>query len=100
MLERGERAKVSQAPERRVYTDDELAQVLAATTDRWRTLFQAADFTAGRESELLGWWWEDLDLDNLDTAAADFKFQVDRGGERVRLKTEESKSASRCHGPP
>lgn len=92
VLERGERAKVSQAPERRVYTDDELAQVLAATTDRWRTLFQAADFTAGRESELLGWWWEDLDLDNLDTAAADFKFQVDRDGERVRLKTEESKS--------
>ncbi|WP_027007876.1 site-specific integrase [Conexibacter woesei] len=30
--------------------------------------------------------------EHLDTAAADFKFQVDRDGERVRLKTEESKS--------
>jgi len=92
VLERGERARVSEAPERRVHTDDELAQVLAATTDRWRTLFKAASYTAGRESELLGWWWEDLDLDDFDTAGADFRYQVSRDGERVRPKTEESKS--------
>ena len=41
-------------------------------------------------SELLGLWWEDLDLRDLDAATIRFAFQVDRDGERVALKTEES----------
>ena len=91
-MEGGERPKVSETPERRIYTADELAQVLAASTEPWRTLFRLAGVVGGRESELLGLWWEDLDLSDLDAATIRFGFQLDRKGQRVELKTAESKA--------
>src|SRR3954466_16354458 len=91
-LETSERPKVSATPERRIYVDGELAQVLAAATEPWRTLFRLASVVGARESELLGLWWEDLELGDLDAAAITFGFQADRDGERVELKTEESRA--------
>lgn len=92
LLENGERPRLSDTPERRIYEPDELAQTLAAAWEPWTTLFRLANVEAGRESELLGLWWENLYLSDLDTAAISFTHQVDRGGVRVELKTEESKA--------
>jgi integrase len=91
-LETSERPKVSATPERRIYAGAELAQVLAAATEPWRTLFRLASVVGGRESELLGLWWEDVELSDLDRATIRFGFQVGRDGKRVALKTEESKA--------
>lgn len=92
LLEASERPRLSEAPERRIYEGDELQQVLAATWEPWRTLFRLANFVGGRESELLGLWWEDLFLSDLDRATIRFGHQVDRQGRRVELKTDESKA--------
>ena len=91
-LEPSERPKISATPGRRIYESDELAQVLAASTEPWRTLFRLASVVGPRESELLGLWWEDLDLVDLGVATIRFWWQVDRQGDRVVLKTEESKA--------
>lgn len=92
LLESAERPKLTAAPERRIYTHAELDQVLAATWEPWRTLFRLASIVGGRESELLGLWWEDLELRDLDRATIRFGHQVDRQGRRVVLKTDESKA--------
>jgi integrase len=92
LLESAERPKLTAAPERRIYTQGELDQVLAATWEPWRTLFRLAGIVGGRESELLGLWWEDLELSDLNRATIRFGHQVDRQGRRVALKTEESKA--------
>jgi len=91
-LETSERPKVSKTPERRIYEGDELVQVLAASIEPWRTLFRLASVVGPRESELLGLWWEDLDLSDLAAAKIRFWWQVDRQGKRVALKTEESRA--------
>jgi integrase len=92
LLEGGERPKVSASPERRIYRGDELVQTLAASTEPWTTVFRLAGVVAGRQSELLGLWWENLDLRDPDAATVRFTHQVDRQGRRVELKTEESKA--------
>ena len=61
----------------------------------WRTLFRLAGVVGGRESELLGLWWENLDLRDLDAATMRFTHQVDRQGVRVPLKTEEARRRCR-----
>lgn len=66
-LEPGERARAGDTRERRIYTATELAQVLDASTEPWRTLFRLASLVGPRESELLGLRWEDLDLTDLTT---------------------------------
>jgi integrase len=91
-MEKGERPRVSSSPERRIYVGGELAQVLAASTEPWRTLFRLASVVGGRESELLGLWWEDIDVRDLGAATIRFGFQAARDGSRVKLKTEESKA--------
>lgn len=92
LLENGERPKVSDAPERRIFQGDELAQTIAASQEPWATLFRLASVTGGRESELLGLVWADLDLSDLNAATIQFSHQVDRQGDRVELKTDESKA--------
>jgi integrase len=92
LLENGERPKVSETPERRIYHGDELAQTLAASTEPWTTLFRLASIVGGRVSELLGLHWADLDLSDLDGATIRFTHQADRSGERVELKTDEAKA--------
>ena len=92
-LEKGERPRPSATPERRIYVGGELAQVLAAATEPWRTLFRLASVVGARESELLGLWWEDLELARSRRGDDPLRaFQVDRDGKRVELKTEESKA--------
>jgi integrase len=91
LLDRVERPS-NDEDDKRPYNADELAQVLAASTEPWRTLFRLAAVIGGRESELLGLWWEDVSLDDIDAATIRFGFQVDRKGKRVPLKTEESKA--------
>src|SRR4051794_1220351 len=91
-LETSERPTVSTTPQRRIYLGAELAQVIAAATEPWRTLFRLASVVGGRESELLGLWWEDIGLGDVDAATIRFGFQVGRDGKRVPLKTEESKA--------
>jgi len=92
LLDRSERPKLSETPERRIYEGDELAQVLAASWEPWTTILQLAHDVGGRESELLGLWWENLDLRDPAMATIRFTHQLDRSGERVELKTEESKA--------
>jgi integrase len=92
LLEGGDRHKVSASPERRIYRGDELVQILAASTEPWTTVFRLAGVVAGRQSEVLGLWWENLDLRDSDAATVHFTHQVDRQGRRVELKTEESKA--------
>jgi integrase len=93
LLEASERPRLADTPERRIYEPHELAQVLAASWEPWTTIFRLADVAAARESELLALWWsENLDLNDLDAATITFTHQVDRGGRRVPLKTEESKA--------
>lgn len=92
LLEHGERPKLSATPERRIYEGDELAQPLAASWEPWTTIFRLAHDIGGRESELLALWWENLELRDPSTATIRFTHQLERGGERVELKTEESKA--------
>lgn len=46
--------------------------------------------TGARVSELCGLRWADIDLEDLDDAAIDFAYQIDRRGERRPTKTDES----------
>jgi integrase len=90
-LLRSERPRTGSG-ERRVYQGDELAETIAAAEEPWATLFRLAAVVGARMSELLGLWWGDLGLDNLDAATVTFTHQADRHGVRVPLKTEESKA--------
>ncbi len=90
LLEPAERPKVTEAPKRRLFTDAELAQTLAAAHEPYRTLFSLAIVIGPRISECLGLAREDLDLVDLEEAIVNFLFQVDRKGVRRKLKTEES----------
>lgn len=92
LLSPGERPKVGDTPSPRVYEDHELQQVLDAAAEPWKTLFRLTGVLAGRQSEELGLWWENFDLDDLDDASIYFDFQYARTGIRKKLKTEESKA--------
>jgi integrase len=92
LLERTERPRLGASRERRIYEGDELAQTVAASWEPWATIFWLAHDVGGRESELLGLWWENLDLHDVDRAAIRFTHQLDREGDRVELKTDESKA--------
>ena len=72
---------------------DELTQTLAAAEEPWKTLFKLGRVVGGRESELLGLWWDNLDLRNLERGH-DPLHAPGRSTEaaRVALKTEESKA--------
>ena len=92
LLQGGDWPKVAGTPERRIYQADELAETIAAADEPWRTLLRLAGVVGPRESELLGLWWSDLDLADVDGATIRFTHQVDRQGRRVELKTDESKA--------
>src|SRR5204863_9515849 len=65
---------------------------IEAAMEPWRTLFRLASVIGARKGELLGLWWQDLELGHLDAATIRFGFQIDVDGQRVELKTEESKA--------
>jgi integrase len=92
LLEHNERPTPGAAPERRIYAGDEFAQTLAASREPWTTIFRLAHDVGARESELLGLWWENLELHDPSTATIRFTHQLDRARKRVELKTDESKA--------
>lgn len=92
LLENGERPKISETPERRPFTDAEFSQTIAAAVEPWKTLFRLASIVGARESELLGLIWADLDLRDPESATIRFTHQADRQGNRVELKTQQSKA--------
>jgi integrase len=90
LLEPSERPKIAEAKKKRLFTQDELAQTLAAAHEPYKTLFTLALNAGPRISECLGVAIEEVDLNDLTEATIDFLYQVDRKGVRQRLKTEAS----------
>jgi integrase len=64
--------------------------VIAAARGQWRVLFILAALTGARLSELCGLTCADVRLDDLDDAAVEFAWQVDRKGKRRPTKTDGS----------
>ncbi|MFN8204570.1 MAG: site-specific integrase [Solirubrobacteraceae bacterium] len=92
MLSTAERAKTgSSRVRRRIYQGDELAQTLAAAQEPFRTLFAVAAVTGARLSECLGLVWDEVSVDDVNNAEIAITHQANRQGERVPLKTEESR---------
>lgn len=86
-LERRERPKAGRARER-VLTDLEMGALLRATPGRWRLLVAVCLFGGLRISEALGLVWGDIDR---KACIIRVRFQLDRHGERVALKTGKGK---------
>lgn len=91
LLDSGERAKLSEVPPKRYFTPDELDQTLSAAREPWNLPFTVAAVTGARQSEAAGLQWDDWDLADVDAASVRFEFQIDRHGNRVKLKTVESR---------
>lgn len=91
LLDRSERPKLSEAAKRRIFSEAELSATVRASTGTSRIVFTFAGIVGARISEALGLAWADLDLADLDAASVSFAYQLSRSGERVPLKTEESK---------
>ena len=94
-LGRSQRPKIGEAQRKRIFTDSELVQTLAALSESWAPAFLLAATTGLRKSELLGLRWADLRLDDPAGAWLEVTAQlsVARGGrpaKRVDLKTPES----------
>lgn len=90
-LSNGSRPEPSKTQRRRIFTSAELAATLAAAHEPFRLLFMLAAVSGARESELLGLTWADVDLSDVDAAEVRFSHQASRKGERVALKTQESR---------
>ena len=69
-------------------TPDELARLLAAVDEPYRTIFELAAETGARLGETLGLVWGEIDFDQ---ATVTFTHQLDRNGRRVALKTRRSR---------
>jgi len=88
LLDRAERPKTDDQREHRILAGDELAALVAAVDARHRLIFRAASETGCRLAEALGLAWGDIDVTRQTVA---FTHQLDRSGERVRLKTAKSR---------
>lgn len=85
-----ERPKPSKAQRRRVFQGAELEQTIAAAGEPYRTLFTVAALTGARLSELLALTWENVRIDEVEDAEIEFAHQVDRRGNLVPTKTDDS----------
>jgi len=85
-----ERPKPSQGARRRLFEGTELEETIAAAPEPYKTLFTVAALTGARLSELLGLTWANVRLDPLHDAEIEFAHQVDRHGQIVATKTDES----------
>ena len=85
-LERRERPRLIRR-EKRILTADEIAALLLATTRSYRPIIATAIFTGLRQSELLGLWWGDLDLDG---GVLHVRRTLDRAGNFAKPKTQQS----------
>lgn len=85
-LERSERPQLRRR-EKRILTTNEIEALLLATTRTYRPIIATAIFTGLRESELLGLWWGDLDLDG---GVLHVRRTLDRAGRFAEPKTHQS----------
>jgi integrase len=74
--------------ERRILSRDELTRLLAAADEPYRTILATAAGLGTRLGETLGLTWGDIEL---DAGTATVRYQVDRRGQRVELKTARSR---------
>jgi integrase len=88
LLDRVERPSNDDEKPKRILSADELDRLLHALEKEWRPLFALAAETGARLAEVLGLVWEDADL---DAATITFRYQLDRKGQRVPLKTRRSR---------
>lgn len=86
-LERNERP-AHDPHERRILSHDELAKLIGAAAPPYRQVIATAGSLGLRLGEVLGLAWSDLDLDG---GMVSVRFQIDRRGERVQLKTKRSR---------
>ena len=86
-LLRRKRPRIEQR-ERRILSRAELTRLLAAADEPHRTILATAAGLGTRFGETLGLTWGDIDF---DAGTATVRFQVDRRGERVELKTARSR---------
>jgi len=85
-LDKGERPPVA-STRKQVLEQGEIAKLIAAAPTRYRPLIATVAFTGVRISEALGLVWGDVDF---DAGLVRVRKQLDRHGQRVDPKTEES----------
>lgn len=83
LLERAERPSQERAP-KRILSSSEIEALLECVPTTYLPILQTTVFTGLRQSEVLGLVWDDHDLDR-DLIRV--RLQIDRRGNRVRLKT-------------
>jgi integrase len=88
LLDRRELPSPGNKAPHRLFTEDEVAATLRASTGQYRVIFAVAATVGSRISETLGLTIDNLDLADLDHAAISFTHQIDRKGKRVPLKTD------------
>jgi integrase len=86
-LDRGERPRSKQR-DRRILSRDELTAVLNAAEEPYKTLIAAAAVLGTRLGETLGLTWGDVDFEQ---GIVHVRYQIDRFGQRVELKTARSR---------
>ena len=74
--------------ERRILARDELSKLVAAAESPYREIFATAGGLGTRLGETLGLTWADVDL---DAGQVGLRYQLDRHGKRVPLKTKRSR---------
>ena len=88
-----ERPKTA-ASRKRFLTEEEMAALLGAASERYRVLIAICLFAGLRISEALGLTWEDVDLDGGQLRV---RYQLNRKGKRVRLKDGCGAARRHCH---
>lgn len=88
LLDRVERPSRDDARAHRVLTSDESRRLLAAVDPYYRLIFELAAETGGRLGEVLGLEWQHIDFEG---DSIHFVQQLDRKGNRARLKTSRSR---------
>ena len=94
LLERQEKPDTEDERPKRVLTPDELARLLAAVDEPYRTIFELAAETGARLGETLGLVWGEIDFDG---ATVTFTHQLDRNGRRVRAEDQALAQVHRDH---
>ena len=93
-LDRSERPRLRET-ERRILNREELDRLVAAADPPYRQIIAAAAGLGTRLGETLGLTWADVDLDAGTIA---IRFQANRRGERVSLKTARSRRVIEAPG--
>ncbi len=93
-LDRSERPR-QEDRERRILSHTELERLIRSADEPYRTIIATAAALGLRLGEVLGLTWQDVDL---ETGTAAVRFQIDRRGRRVPLKTRRSRRVIEAPG--